>query len=168
MKLYFLRHGIAVAHGAPGFRHDSERPLTPQGERGMKRIAAGIQALEVTPGVILSSPYVRARRTAEIVASTLGISKDLKLSKNLAADADPADLVKELKADYAACPGVMLVGHEPYLSGLISVLAAGNADPILVFKKGSLCRLTVDNLAYGRCATLDWLLTPRQLKRLGR
>ncbi len=167
MKLYLLRHGVAVERGTPGFRVDSDRPLTPKGERGMKRIAAGIRALDFVPRVILSSPYVRARRTAEIVASELGISEDLKFSKHLAANADPTALVDELTQDFATCASVMLVGHEPYMSGLISVLISGDSDSVLVFKKGGLCRLDIDSLEYGRCGTMDWLLTPRQLKRLG-
>jgi phosphohistidine phosphatase SixA len=53
------------------------------------------------------------------------------------------------------------VGHEPYLSELISVLLTGRLDLPLALKKGGVCRLTANRLHYGRCATLEWLLTPR-------
>ena len=68
MELYILRHAIAVERGSPGFEEDSTRPLTPAGEGKMRQIAKGMRALSVDPDLILSSPYVRARQTAEIVA----------------------------------------------------------------------------------------------------
>jgi phosphohistidine phosphatase len=57
----------------------------------------------------------------------------------------------------------MLVGHEPYLSGLISLLVSGDSDCRIVMKKGGLCKLSVGTLKHGRCAALEWLLTPKQL-----
>ena len=68
MNLYILRHGIAVEHGAPGYAKDADRPLTPEGERKLGQIAEAMKALELTFDLILSSPYLRARQTAEIVA----------------------------------------------------------------------------------------------------
>jgi phosphohistidine phosphatase SixA len=58
---------------------------------------------------------------------------------------------------------VLLVGHEPYLSGLVSLLASGGATLTVVMKKGGLCKLTTGSLIHGRCATLEWLLTPKQM-----
>jgi phosphohistidine phosphatase SixA len=58
---------------------------------------------------------------------------------------------------------VLLVGHEPYLSGLISLLCTGGPDLALTMKKGGLCRLGVEVLSCGQCATLEWLLSPRVL-----
>ena len=59
---------------------------------------------------------------------------------------------------------ILLVGHEPYLSRLISTLVTGSSALPLVMKKGGLCKLSIDTLRFGRCATLEWLLTPRQLR----
>jgi phosphohistidine phosphatase len=58
---------------------------------------------------------------------------------------------------------VLLVGHEPFLSGLISLLATGHEGFCVVMKKGGLCKLTIEALRHGRCATLEWLLTPKQM-----
>ena len=58
---------------------------------------------------------------------------------------------------------VLLVGHEPYLSGLISLLVSGKETFTVTMKKGGLCKLSTDSLHHGRCAALDWLLTPRQM-----
>lgn len=58
---------------------------------------------------------------------------------------------------------VLLVGHEPFLSGLVSLLVAGNEGFCVVMKKGGLCKLAIDSLKHGRCAVLEWLLTPKQM-----
>jgi phosphohistidine phosphatase SixA len=62
----------------------------------------------------------------------------------------------------------VLVGHEPFLSGLISVLLTGKPGMKIDFKKAALCKLSVEELRFGDCASLCWLLTPRQLGRLGK
>ena len=58
----------------------------------------------------------------------------------------------------------MLVGHEPYLSRLIALLTAGETGVAIDLKKGGLGKLEAESLHYGRCATLVWLLTPRQME----
>jgi phosphohistidine phosphatase len=59
-----------------------------------------------------------------------------------------------------------LVGHEPYLSQLISLLVSGREDIGIDFKKGGLCKLEAEKLRYGKCAQLIWLLTPKQMKEI--
>lgn len=164
MKLYILRHAPAVPRGTPGYADDSRRPLTTAGIRKMKRAAAGLRALKMRPDLILSSPYPRARHTAEIAAAALKRTRKLKFSKSLVAEGDPQDVIHELQQKYATCRAVMLVGHEPYLSRLISLLIAGNPGAAMLLKKGGLAKLRME----GRQATLEWLLTPQQLQRLAR
>jgi len=163
MNLFILRHGLAIEPGSAGFAHDSERPLIPKGERKLRRIADALAEMEVSFDWILSSPYLRARQTAEIVAESLNLRKKVELCEHLA----PAGSVKkliELIEHRKPVPGdVLLVGHEPYLSGLISLLLAGNSDLQIVMKKAGLCKLTIEELEAGQCAALDWLLTPKQL-----
>lgn len=166
MDLYLLRHAIAVTRGTQGDQADSERPLTSKGETRMRRIARGMRALGVSCDLLLSSPYVRARQTAEIVAESLKTPEKVQISQALAPDGDPKTLVEELNKRYRSRQRVMLVGHEPYLSAFISTLLTGDANLALVLKKGGLCQLSVDSLQYGRCATLTALLTPRQLRLL--
>lgn len=62
----------------------------------------------------------------------------------------------------------MLVGHEPYLSDLIAMLVAGDPSVSITMKKGGLCCLSIDNLGYEKCATLEWLMMPAQLTRTGK
>jgi phosphohistidine phosphatase len=164
--LYVLRHAIAVERGSPAYT-DDRRPLTDDGITKMRRIAAGMEAGGLSFDLILSSPYLRARQTAEIVTRRFDVGERLRLSSNLEPGGDPRRLMDEVAAAGDEW-SVLIVGHEPYLSGLISVLLTGNPGTGILLKKGGLCRLTLERPGYGKCATLDWLLTPGQLRRLGR
>ena len=164
MNLYILRHGIAVEHGARGYDRDADRPLTPKGERKLWRITEAMAALELTFDLILSSPYLRAKQTAEIVAEAFKVRKRLELSDSLTPDGDPKTLIEYLNGFQPAPESVLVVGHEPYLSGLISRLVSGGADFSVVMKKGGLCKMTAESLKHGRCAALEWLLTPKQME----
>jgi len=166
MNLFFLRHAKACPRG-PKYRPDSKRPLTRDGEKAMRQAAAGIQRLDLSFDLILASPYLRALRTAEILAEAYD-SKKLFVTRHLAADAEPREVVAEIMENFGALENIALVGHEPYLSGLISVLLTGRPGMKIDFKKAALCKLSVEELRFGDCATLCWLLTPRQLARLGK
>ena len=168
MDLYLLRHGIAVERGTEGYEDDSQRPLTPKGERKMKQIAEGMGELGLSFDLILSSRFIRARQTAEIVAETLKTKERLKFCAHLAPEGDSEDLVHDLTRLYHRPKSVVLVGHEPYLSNLIATLLAGKPTLDVTLKKGGLCLLSVKSLQYGRCAVLEWLLTPRHMTRLAR
>ncbi len=164
-KIFILRHGIAVEPGAPGYS-DSQRPLTPRGISEMHLIAKGMKKLGLEFDLVLSSPYVRARQTAEIIAEELGIQKKLKFSETLASGADPRSVLKELKEKYSEMGSLLLVGHEPFLSGLISLMITGNKNASLEFKKGGLCKLSDCSFDSSGLAVLKWLLTPKQLMLL--
>lgn len=166
MNLFFLRHARAFPRG-PRFRPDSKRPLTPEGEKTMRQAAAGIRKLDLSFDLILASPYLRALRTAEILAEAFD-SKKLFVTSHLAADADPQEVIAEIVENFGALENIALVGHEPFLSATISRLLTGGPDLKIEFKKAALCKLSVEELRFGNCASLCWLLTPRQLARLGR
>src|SRR5476651_2142569 len=163
MNLYLLRHGIAVDPSAPDFAKDAERPLTPKGKRRLLQIARAMGVLKIAPDVILSSPYVRAKQTAEIVAKSLKRRKQLKFSDELTPGGNPKSLIQQLNDLRPRPKNILLVGHEPYLSKLLALLTAGNTTMEIDFKKGGLARLESIELSYGRCATLAWLLAPRHL-----
>ena len=163
MNLYLLRHGIAVEPGTPGYEKDADRPLTPEGERKLWQIAEAMEALELSFDLILSSPYLRARQTAEIVAEALKARKRLELSDSLTPGGSTKKLVDLLNRLQPPPDNVLLVGHEPYLSGLISLLVAGDTASAVLMKKGGLCKLSTESLKHGRCATLEWLLNPKQM-----
>jgi phosphohistidine phosphatase len=166
MDLYLLRHAIALDRSKWRGKKDSERPLTPEGRRKMRKAARGLKHLKPKFDWILTSPYRRAYDTADIVATTLHLRKKLKVVKDLASSGDRKRLIRHLALDYRSKDALLLVGHEPDLSGLISVLIGAEKPLALDFKKGGLCRLATDSLHDGRCATLEWWLTPKLLKRL--
>lgn len=167
MELYVLRHAIAVERGSPGYKDDSLRPLTEKGAKKMRRIAKGMLSLDLSLDVILSSPFIRAKQTAEIVAEAFRAKNRLEYTSHLETGGDPKKLVEAINEQYDSDSTLMLVGHEPYLSRLVSILVAGTESPSVVLKKGGLCKLVVSSLHYGRCGTLEWLLTPAQMVRLG-
>ena len=164
MKINILRHGIAVMRNDWDVENDSERQLTPKGKRQLRQTAAAMKKMGSRFDLILSSPYLRAKQTAEIVAESLKLKKWIAFSDALAPDGSPEILVKQLNELKPAPENVLLVGHEPYLSRLISRLTTGGTDLTMDFKKGGLCKLETEKLGYDRCAVLAGLLTPKQMK----
>ena len=167
MELYLLRHAIAVERGTPGHEVDSTRPLTPGGARKMQRIAAGMAKLDLKFDVILTSPYLRARQTAEVVAVVFRMPNAVQVNEWLSPGSDQVRFLAELKERYGNRKGLLLVGHEPDLSELASTLVCGSLDATIDMKKGGLCHLSAASPHYGQCAVLRCLLTPRQLALLG-
>jgi phosphohistidine phosphatase len=163
MNLFILRHGLAVEPGTAGFAKDSDRPLTAKGERKLWKIADAMEDLEISFDCILSSPYLRARQTAEIVAEALDLKKKLEFCEALTPGGNPTRLLEAINARKPAPENLLLVGHEPYLSELISLLLSGSSDIPITMKKAGLCKLAIESLRFGQCATLEWLLTPKQM-----
>ena len=166
MNLYLFRHGIAMDRGLPGYEDDSQRPLTPKGAARIYRIAQAMEHLGVKLDLVLSSPYVRTQQTAQILASLYKIEDRVHLTENLTPMHPPSALIGEIHETYADALSILVVGHEPYLGALASVLLTGDEKVALTFKKGGLCKFSIDELIYGRCATLDWLITPKQMLNL--
>ncbi len=169
MILYIIRHAIAAQAGTNGpAEDDSQRPLTDKGRKKMRQIAQGLKELETQIDLVLSSPYLRAKQTARILAKKFELSKDkVILTENLSPTGYVDQLVNEINDNYAEVTNIALVGHEPSLSGLASMLLSGDPALSITLKKGGICKLSVETLQYGRCATLDWLLSPAQLVEIG-
>jgi phosphohistidine phosphatase len=157
MNLYLIRHGAAED---PGAKPDSERALTDQGRKQLRAAARALARTGLELDAIVTSPLLRARQTAEIIAKELGLDASL-IAENaeLAPGGNPVKLLKDTRAE-----NVALVGHEPYLSELASVLLTGTEDLGMAFKKGGVCALSAETLRYGRCARLEWLVQPKLLR----
>ena len=167
MNLYIIRHAIAVDRVAPEYESDRERPLTDTGRTKMRQIARALRSIGVELDLILSSPYVRACETAEILREVFRLKKEVVLSDNLVPLGDAELLIGEIKEKYST-NNMAVVGHEPYLSTLISWLVADNAKIDITLKKGGACYLTADDLHdFDHRATLEWLLTPGILMEIG-
>ncbi|HXE42496.1 MAG TPA: phosphohistidine phosphatase SixA [Candidatus Baltobacteraceae bacterium] len=163
MNIYVLRHGIAMEREEWEEKDDSKRPLRKEGEKQLHKISRALEKLDLEFDLILSSPYERAKRTAEIVAGELHLEKRLKFSDDLTPEGDPENLIAEINRTKPQPENLLLVGHEPYLSIFTSQLISEN-DIEMDFKKAGLCKLKIDALRFGRCAKLCWLLTPKQME----
>jgi phosphohistidine phosphatase len=164
MRLYFLRHAIALPRGTHGIR-DEDRPLTEKGRNRMEQEAVGINRIITTFDVILTSPYKRAYETAMITARALGLTSKLKKFSFLTPGTPYTALINGLKP-YRSKAHILLVGHEPAMSMTIATLL-GMDEPAIDFKKGSLCCLEIDAIPPHVPGTLCWLLKPSHLRDLG-
>lgn len=169
-KFYFLRHGLAGQHGDPEYKDDSLRPLTEEGRKKMHRASLGMQALGLSFDAIFSSPYLRARQTAEIVTQSYKLKNEIiRFTDNLLPPASIKGLLKEVHAYFPESKNVLLVGHEPHLTEMISSLLKSNKPLLIDFKKGGLCCLRIDESSSKNAnANLIWLLTPTQLGLLAK
>ena len=164
MNLFVLRHGIAVERDPVSFPDDSRRPLTLKGEERLRMICEAMKALELSFDHVLSSPYRRASQTAEIVAAALDLKKMLEFRDELTPEGDTKAFIRSLSRLEPTPENVLLVGHEPYLSGLISQLISGEMAAAIDLKKGGLAKLEIEaQLRHGPCGRLAWLLTPKQM-----
>jgi len=170
MNLYILRHAIAADPGDPGMPaalSDFDRPLTAEGRRRLRRSICGMEAIGVQFDLVVSSPLVRAIQTAEVVMKAMVIPRDaLVVTETLAPGGSHAALVREVNRLAERAGSIVLVGHEPCLSELIGLFCSGRDDASIVLKKGGLAKLESARLRTGRCATLEWLLTPKQLRAM--
>ncbi|RPH62599.1 MAG: phosphohistidine phosphatase SixA, partial [Chloroflexi bacterium] len=122
MNLYLMRHAIATEPDED--TDDSQRPLTEKGRKKLGKIARNLDKLDLTFDLILTSPYLRAHQTAEVVADELNIKKKLVVeSENLTPLGFADKLVEEINAREPA-ENLLIVGHEPFLSHLIGMLVA--------------------------------------------
>jgi phosphohistidine phosphatase len=168
MNLYLMRHGIAVAADQPEIESDSGRPLTAKGIKRMRQAARGLRRLGLSFDTVLTSPFVRARQTAEIVAESLGLEDRLEEISELTTESSVDRLMSGL-VRFQDRKHLLLVGHNPLLGHAASFLIAGKKEIRLELelKKGGLCRIEIDSLPPGTPGTLHWFLTPKQLRQLG-
>ena len=172
MNLLVIRHAIAEdkERFAETGRSDDLRPLTAEGRNKMRRGAQGLRTVVGRISQLASSPLVRARETAEIVASALGVAR-VEIVEALRPDRSYDELLEWLQG--ITLPNddeeriVAIVGHEPHLSGLVTWLMTGGDQSRIELKKGAACLLTFDRVPDEGHATLLWSLAPSQLRELG-
>jgi phosphohistidine phosphatase len=164
VELYLIRHGIAEARGDE-WPDDAKRPLTDAGMSRLRKAARGLVALGVQFDVVLTSPLVRARQTAEIVAGAFESCPHIVNAEALAPGGSYAAVVAELEK-HAKRGSVALVGHEPAIGELAARLI-GARHPI-PFKKGAVCRIDVGTLPPSGSGELRWFATPKMLRAIRR
>jgi phosphohistidine phosphatase len=165
MDLYLIRHATAAWDPAR-WPDDRDRPLTADGEKRFSRAARGLRSLVPSVDVLLSSSFVRAWRTAEILNREAGWPKPVR-AEALESGRAPAEVLQALQP-HSNATAVTLVGHEPNLHELASYLLTADTGHVqLVLKKGGVVRLEVDTALRPGSALLVWLLAPKILRAIG-
>ena len=159
MEIWLLRHAAAEDRAESG--RDADRALSEDGHRRAREVARGLAELDSGIELILTSPYRRARQTAEPVARALRLTSTLRETQALEPSSDPEEILGEVRAEPAQV--ILLVGHEPHLGALLGRLVSGRAGLEIPMKKAAVARLTWQGSGP---ATLRALLPARILARL--
>lgn len=163
MILYIVRHGIALDRTDPKCPPEAERPLTVKGLRKTRAAALGMRALGVAPGIMITSPYLRAAQTAEIFAEALEFSAEkIRTSEALKPASQPAEAIKEISC--LKVKEVMCFGHAPQVDLMIAHLAGARGAFTELKKAGVACFELA--APHGKWR-LRWFLSPNILRELG-
>ena len=163
-ELYVVRHAIAAERG-PDWPDDDKRPLTEKGIARFKEGVAGLIWLDVGLDEIFTSPLVRAKQTADLLAAGVDGKPPVKVLNALAPGHRPEEVLAQL-ARAAKRRRVALVGHEPDL-GEFAAHMVGARRPF-PFRKGGVCRIDVQDMSGNHPGLLCWFATPRMLRHLGK
>jgi phosphohistidine phosphatase len=157
-----IRHGVAEDRGE-AWPDDAKRPLSVEGMSRLRKSVRGLSRLGVSLDVVATSPLVRTRQTAEIVAAGLDVQAPLVILESLAPGASAAAVLAELDK-HAKRRRLALVGHEPGIGELAARLVGSRHA--IGFKKGAVCRIDVDAVPPTGPGALRWLLTPKIMRSL--
>jgi phosphohistidine phosphatase len=145
---------------------DFERALTASGRKEVEAVAEGLFRLDLGVSIIATSPLKRAKETATIVAKVLKKEGRVEVWDELKPESETPALYRrlsKLKQDSS----VLVVGHEPLLSGMVGELVAGTNHTRIALKKAGAAKVELTSSAPKPVGELRWLMTPKQLKKLG-
>ncbi|MBT3878724.1 MAG: phosphohistidine phosphatase SixA [Candidatus Scalindua sp.] len=158
MEIYLVRHGEAFTK-----EEDTERHLNKGGVNQCLLMGKALKRLDITFDLIVSSPKVRARQTAEIIAEEVGYSKkEIKITETLEPTAPPGKTLSYLNK-FSGIKSVMLAGHLPLLGYLASELLSNTSHISFYFETGAVCKINIghpDSHAGDFC----WFLAPEHLR----
>ena len=164
MQVILVRHAIAYARNRKRWPNDALRPLTPAGREKFRQAARGLAPWLPKAAVILTSPWVRARDTADLLAKAAQRDKPTECIELAGSESAlrAFELLHSRKEKV-----VVLVGHEPYLSDFLSAALAGERQRLeFEFKKGGAACVQFTRRAAPGQATLCWMVPPRFLRAL--
>lgn len=157
MRFYLVRHAHALS-GA----EDSERRLSPKGIEEARRLGEFLRTASISPEQIWHSPLTRAKETAHILAESLAATERLHEAEGLVPEDEPRLMAERLRREERS---VLLVGHDPHISALATLLVGGiPARPLVEFSKGT--ALCLERLDVGLDWRLSWLVSPDVLNGL--
>ncbi len=163
MEIYLVRHAAASRRDPDRWPDDSQRPLAPEGEEEFRLAARGLARIVPRVDALLSSPYRRAWRTAEIL-SELDSWPEPEPVAVLEPTLPPEKAALALQ-DHAGASAVAVVGHRPGLHELAAYLLTGRGDGLEIgLEKGGVACIGFDGAPAPGVGELRWLLTPELLK----
>jgi phosphohistidine phosphatase len=162
LELYLVRHGVAAERG-DDYPDDSKRPLTANGIAKMQKEASALDALGVSFDLVLTSPLVRTRQTADALAQGMASHPPVQAIDALAPAGTSAAVIKDL-SKHMRLARIALVGHEPNIGELAARLIG--ARTALPFKKGAICRIDFEVFPPKGSGELIWFATPKMLRAL--
>lgn len=160
IRIYLVRHGIALDHADKGDLPDDSRPLTEKGRRRFRRLARTFARLGEPVERLFTSPLPRAVQTAEILASALRRG-EVGILESLRPSAPPEALLQEVAKKAKGAQSVALVGHDPQMTLLVELLGEVPPGAAVDFKKGSIVRIDVADLAAAKAGEPVWWLKPK-------
>ena len=163
MDLIIVRHAIAADRDLLRWLDDSQRPLTSDGVKRFERAAAGLRRVQGSVDLVLSSPFVRAWQTAQILHEVSGWPPPIPCPE--LEPMNDVQLVIDL-CNRQDAKVVALVSHEPLLGELAAALLAGESAPPQPLKKGGAVGFSSDQGVIAGGMTLRWWLTPKVLRML--
>ncbi len=163
MRLYLIRHGIAVDRSESQKFSEADRPLTEEGLEKTHRAAEGIRALGIQPDLFISSPYLRARQTAEIFATVLSYPVEkIEIRESLLPEMAPENFLKDLSS--FKDEEIAAFGHAPNIDRVLAH-CLGSSFPISSMKKAGAACIDLVSLQPAE-GSLLWLATPKILKKI--
>jgi phosphohistidine phosphatase len=157
MDLFVLRHGKA-GKSSDGTA-DAARALTRDGKKEVKKVAQWMKRNDIRFDLIATSPLIRAIGTAKIIADVLGQKDRLTVWEDLAPGGDP-DTVCYNASQSGENATVLIVGHEPALSLLITTIIGAQGNGSVILAKAGLAKISNYSFAQRPSGNLQWLLTP--------
>lgn len=165
IELYLVRHAIAAERG-PNYPDDRERPLTSEGIARFKLAVEGLKDLDVAPDLVLTSPLVRAKHTAELLVAGVASKPRTETLEALAPGGRLPAVLEAIVKFSKRYRRIALVGHEPEMGELAAKLLQTRGE--LEFKKGAVCCIELDGAMPTGPGILRWLLPPRALRKIAR
>jgi phosphohistidine phosphatase len=164
MELVLFRHGIAApreSHNGP----DATRELTEHGRLRTRAAARGLAVMEVEPQLVVSSPLVRARQTAEILAEVLQVRRPIEIVDELTPGTLPGVVLHKLDDLQVGC--MVCVGHGPDIDLILRALIDGGVAAISELKKAAAVSIECQRPS-DKHGLINWLLPPKALRQLGK
>ena len=160
MLLLLMRHAAAARRDAKRYPDDALRPLTQAGRVEQRRVLRRLRKMGCLPALILASPLKRAWQTAGVVRDAFDLPGAARIRCNALAASPDLRSIAEAVGTVNADTSIALVGHEPWIGELASVLLTGSTSGVAIrFAKSGVLGVRVDRLEPG-AGTLEFMLVP--------